>query len=167
MQIDTIANESTPSIWTRFHEAVENLGEFADQVERSLAPTSKQQFIQTLAIADTHRLLSAVNDQITVNLEERVRLNAALYASRQQAEEARALVLLSGTIDGKNAEQREAQLLLALKDDPAYREARAQSEGIERQLAEIDVDLEGLRAQQSGLKIKARTIAAQLEYLAG
>ena len=158
--------ETKPALWAHFHQAIEEIGEFADQVEKTLAPTAKQQYLQTLAIADTLALLGEINDSIAGKIGKRNQLNIPLLSRKGQLEEARAMVLLGGTIDGKNAEIRDAQLLLALKEDTTYQQARAVVDDIERQIADVELEMESLRGKQAALKINLRLIAAQLEYLA-
>lgn len=167
MQTEIPTNGQTPDIWRRFHVAVEELGEFAEQVEKTLAPTAKQQYLATLEIGETLHLLASANDWVVAKMRNRNHFNAALLAAKGRMEEAKALVLVSGVIDGKNAEIREAQLLLALKEDPVYQQAKAEAETIEERIVENDADLDSHRSQQAALKIKLRLAAAQLEYLAG
>jgi hypothetical protein len=166
METITATTEETVDRWKHFHDAVQSLGEFADQVERSLAPTAKQQFIKTMEIGETLSRLTSVNEEIIANLQTRGAVTVALSRVKSQMDEAKALILIGGTIDGKNAEIRDAQLLVALKNDPGYVDARRQVDEVERAIAGVDVALESLRGQQAALKINLRLIAAQIEYLA-
>ncbi len=145
------------------YRAVVELGE---DIERQLAPTPKEQFIQSLEIAETLADLNAITGEICNLAKLRAEHMSSLQAARTRLEEAKAFVLLNGPIDGKNEQIRNAQLIEALKTDLAYQNALDRVRDLEDLVASDDVELERVRSQLAALKIKARLAAATLEYLA-
>ncbi|MHB1131682.1 MAG: hypothetical protein ACYC4L_04770 [Chloroflexota bacterium] len=168
METETEATtQPTKDAWENFHVAVMSLGRFADQIERQLAPTSKQQYVETLGLAQVLTDLEANTAALHSAWSGKIAAGIQAQRAKEQMDEAKALVLVSGSIDGKNEREREAQLVLALKEDPAHRLAKAAFDKASTDVQAVDAELEHLRAVQTALKIKARLLTAQLEYLAG
>lgn len=157
----------------QYDEAAENItkalasfGKLVDGIAAKAAPTMKQQFIQALQINDTVIDLLAMPLQIAEGAQAKTRYTDEAQTLKKRIEEIKAMLMIGGSIDGKNAEIREAQLLVALKEDPEYQAVSAQLYEAEKKTTEWDMELERLRGMQTALEIKARLTSAQLEYLA-
>lgn len=131
-----------------------------------LRPTNKQLFVDSLKINELTGKLHDVNGRIIGTMQNLTQVKVHQQSLRKQIDEARSLKLLDPAIDGKNAEIRAAQLTQLLRDDLEYIALTERINMFEQQHSNLEVELEGLRNAQSALKIEARLIAAQLEYLA-
>lgn len=87
-------------------------------------------------------------------------------AARQTMDEAKALLVISGAIDGKNAEIREAQLTTLISNNPEYQALQAALRTAEREANDCELELGRLRGRETALKVRARIAAATLEFLA-
>jgi cyanophycinase-like exopeptidase len=134
--------------------------------------TTPAQWAAKLALIDELNInarldeLDGTVETIACKAKERQALADKVSQHRTAVEEAKALVLIGGTIDGKNAEIREAQLTTALRGDPAYQAALTALREAEREVSDTDVELGRLRSRETALKIRARLAAATLEMLA-
>ncbi len=127
---------------------------------------AKHRFVESLEIDQTLKELAeniAYSQMVVSELNEARRL---ANQARQQAEEIKALTLISGEIDGKNEQIRNAQLVQALKSNATYQEVMRQETAAEDKIARLEAELSRCRDVASMLKIKARLAAATLEYLA-
>ena len=158
--------ETTESIQEKLQTLYTAVIELGQDVEKRLAPTPKEQFVQSLEINQTLAELDVVAEDICARARLRAEHMSLLQSAKARLEEAKAFVLLNGPIDGKNEQIRNAQLTEVLKTDLAYQNALDKVRDLEDLLASDDIELERLRAQLSALKIKARLAAATLEYLA-
>jgi hypothetical protein len=153
--------------WQQINTAMKSLGDLAQQVERSLAPTAKQEYVERLSIGLLLAELVQNTGQLQVLWDGKITCDTHARRYKEQLDELKSMILISGTIDGKNAEIRDAQLAVALKADPGYQDAKQDYDDTISRGVSIDADLEHARAIQSMLKIRARLLTAQLEYLAG
>lgn len=159
--------EQANPLWAHFESTLEALGQFASAVEKQVTPTAKIEFVERLQIADALRQMDETIETIQRRLEARNAANADALKAKAEMDEVRALVFVGGSIDGKNAEIRDAQLTLALKGDPDYQSARLRYDAATERVSQADIEIDFLRSVQSALKARCRVIAAQLEYLAG
>jgi hypothetical protein len=149
----------------KYDSLCQSLAEYGNLVS-SIQTSPKQQLVDSMEIGKTLADLETTIDRIKEYVDGKNYWMEQLQIAQKTAEEAKALVLISGSIDGKNAEIREAQLIVALKADPEYQQAQQSIETIGRQLEAVNVQLDTMRSWQSFYKVKARLIAAQLEFLA-
>jgi hypothetical protein len=149
----------------KFDSLCRSLAEYGD-LANSLQPSPKQQLIDSMEISQTLADLGGITYEIDKVARNIASSRMSIQNSKKRIEEIRAMVLLSGEIDGKNAEIREAQLLRALREDTSYQTVANQVATSEMALEQWTMDLETLKAKQTAIKIKARLIAAQLEFLA-
>ena len=92
-----------------------------------------------------------------------------LVVERQQAQdalkEAEALLTAEG-IEGKNVEERKANLVVAMKNDPLAEEARATIAETDQRIASLDAEMEHTRALQGSAKSRMRYAIATRLFLA-
>jgi hypothetical protein len=103
---------------------------------------------------------------LSEHLADEANLKAQHRAYSQQAEEAKAMVMLGGTIDGKNDAIRSAQLTLALHNDPAYQEIQREIANIEGELSAASNGVRVAQAQLDLAKALMRQGSAAMELLA-
>lgn len=99
------------------------------------------------------------------HLADEADLKAQLRALTQQAEEAKAMVQLNAGIDGKNAEVRSAQLVIALRDDPGYQAVQKEIATVEAEIAAASNGVRVAQAQLDLAKSQMRQGTACLELL--
>ena len=100
------------------------------------------------------------------SLNDKIRAEARIRATKTHLEEAKAMTLLNSAIDGKNETQRAAQLTLALRDDPDYHAALRDAGDAQIALDESEAWLELTRRRLDLGKAQLRIIGATLELMA-
>ncbi len=160
-------NTTTETVNVRGQMLCTAVLDYINATEALLVPATKQQMLDKLEISQTLVRLDETIQAMKDMALERMNSDGLLQAAKKRMDDAKALVLISGTIDGKNEQIRNAQLSDALNNDPTYQEAAGAVTLWERDITGVDVELARLRSVETALKIKARLAAATLEYLAG
>jgi len=112
------------------------------------------------------KLFDSALEELATALRQKADAGPRVQAAKAALEEAESAVLLNGTVDGKNAELRKAQLTLALRDDPAYQRAKADLADAERALDEANAAILLSERRLDAAKVQLRIVAATLEMLA-
>lgn len=104
---------------------------------------------------------------LAAHLPAHANLSVQVQNAKVAVEEARSMVLLNGSVEGKNAEQRQAQLAMALKQDADYQVFLDDLRHVENDLDHANAEIEVTRRRLDGCKAAMRFCAAKLEALAG
>lgn len=108
----------------------------------------------------------ASHDGLRAALARKERAAARIVSAKHSLDDAEAMVLLNGAVDGKNAELRKAQLTVALRADPAHEAATHDLAAAERDADEANADILLIERRLDAVKVHLRILAATLELLA-
>jgi len=128
--------------------------------EKQVNPADSAFFFEAeTAYAEASKKLMAL-------MKDRWEEQLALAKARDSLKEAEARLLMSGEVNGKNAEERKAQLTNLLAEDPEAIGARNAVRHAETDLAQIEIDIESVRSMRDLMRYRMRYADATLRYLA-
>lgn len=130
------------------------------QDEQAVNPASPEFFFE----AET--ACAEASAKIMGLMADRWRNQQAQSLARDTLKDIEARQLISGQVEGKNAEERKAQLAILLAEDAEYIGAGNALRQVEATLFQIEIDMESARSLQSLMRYRLRYADATLRYLA-
>lgn len=116
-------------------------------------------------IGESMGRLVVLADEITAKMLDQAARRQALKQAETVLEAVEADLLLSGTVVGKNAEERKASLVARRSDTPTYSAAWKQVQELESDVAILAAEIAGLEAQATALRMDITGKAAVLNFL--
>jgi len=127
----------------------------------------KKAFLEKLHISADLEELRGLADYIKEHFLEQASVQQARGQAKQEKAEAEAMLVVSGTVTGKNESQREAALVLALAKDEAWQQADRTERDCDNRLAVLDAEIEAASRQSRAVALGIEAKTAILRYLAG
>lgn len=118
-----------------------------------------------IKLSESMSRLDVLAEELTAKMLELAAKRQALKQAEAALEAVEADLLLSGTVVGKNVEERKASLIARRSDTPAYHTAWTQVQDIEGDVLMLTAEIDGLQAQATALRMDITGKAAVLNFL--